>query len=199
MPTLADLYGGPEVTTFRGVPLSEIDAGARDRGISLSKLAETWPAKMARSAYDAVRLPGQVASGQLATQPQQPGMWSDVDEARQQATQGTMMNRAVDLAGVLMLGSGAVPAGANELRAGIRPYQNVPDTLMGYGRNDAYKGKSFDSGNYPHTQQVEVVFPGMFGGKPEVMRDAIMGMNPEHAIERAYRNWPGAWHIRGVD
>jgi hypothetical protein len=154
---------------------------------------------MAQSALEAVQLPGQVAGGILGVQPSKPGMWSDEDEARQQATQGTMMNRAADLAGLLTFGSGVAPAGANELRAGIRPYQNVPDALMGYGKNDAYKGKSFDSGNYPHTQQVEVVFPGMFGGKPEVMRDAIRGMNPDHAIERAYRNWRDAWHIMGVD
>lgn len=74
---------------------------------------ETWPAKAAQSALHALMLPGQVAGGELAVQPSQPGMWSDVDEARSQATQGTMMDRAADLGGLLMGGGfGMAPAGS---------------------------------------------------------------------------------------
>jgi hypothetical protein len=72
----------------------------------LSRLmTDTWPAKMARSAFEALMLPGQVAGGQLATQPSQPGMWSDEDESRAQLTQRGIGNRAADLAG-LVIGGG---------------------------------------------------------------------------------------------
>jgi hypothetical protein len=80
---------------------------------------ETWPAKAAKSALEALMLPGQVAGGQLSTQPSQAGMWSDVDEARSQATQQGIGNRAVDLAGLLMGGTyGAAPAGAIGMSGG---------------------------------------------------------------------------------
>lgn len=65
------------------------------------KLAQTWPAKAAQDAYHAVQLPGQVASGQTVTQPTTPGMWSDEDEARQQATQGATVNKAAEMAHLL--------------------------------------------------------------------------------------------------
>lgn len=88
---------------------------------------ETWPAKAAQSAIHALMLPGQVAGGELAVQPTQPGMWSDVDEARQQATQGTMMDRAADLAGLVMGGSyAAAPAMKNASGMGIRAYHGSP-------------------------------------------------------------------------
>jgi hypothetical protein len=70
----------------------------------LGKLGQTWPVKLAESIYGAFALPGQVAGGVLNVPPSQPGMWSDEDEAKSQATQGTMMNRAADLAGLVMGG-----------------------------------------------------------------------------------------------
>lgn len=85
----------------------------------LDALSQTWPARMGKGILDAVQLPGQVAGGLLATQPSQPGMWSDVDEARQQATQGTMMNRAADLAGLVMGGSYAVPKPRGAITSGF--------------------------------------------------------------------------------
>jgi hypothetical protein len=88
-----------------GLPAPELSQGNGRFWGAIDKLAQTWPAKMAQSAYDAVRLPGQVAGGIMSAQPAQPGiMWSDMDEARQQATQGTMMNRAADLGGLVMGG-----------------------------------------------------------------------------------------------
>lgn len=93
----------------------------------LDALSQTWPARMGKGLIDAVQLPGQVAGGLLQTQPQQPGMWSDVDEARQQATQGTMMNRAADLGGMVMGGSyAAAPAMKNATGMGIRAYHGSP-------------------------------------------------------------------------
>jgi hypothetical protein len=82
-------------------------------------LTETWPAKAARSAFDALMLPGQVAGGAMAVQPSQPGMWSDVDEARTQANQQTMMGRANDLAGLVMGGSYAAPKPRGALTSGF--------------------------------------------------------------------------------
>jgi hypothetical protein len=67
-------------------------------------LTDTWPAKMARSAFEALMLPGQVAGGQTEVKPTVPGMWSDVDEARQQATANQIESRAKDLGGLLMGG-----------------------------------------------------------------------------------------------
>jgi hypothetical protein len=88
-----------------GLPAPELAQGNGRFWGAIDKLAQTWPAKMARAAYDAVRLPGQVAGGIMNVPPAQPGiMWSDMDEARQQATQATMMNRAADLGGLVMGG-----------------------------------------------------------------------------------------------
>ena len=55
---------------------------------------------------NALTLPGAVATGQGNVQPTVPGQWSDEDEARLQATSGTIGNRATDLAG-LMVGTGS--------------------------------------------------------------------------------------------
>ena len=82
-------------------------------------MTQTWPAKAAKSVLEALMLPGKVAGGELATQPSQPGMWSDVDEARQQATQGTMMDRAADLGGLVMGGSYAVPKPRGAITSGF--------------------------------------------------------------------------------
>jgi hypothetical protein len=65
-------------------------------------LGQTWPAQMAKSAYSAATLPGDVYSGQVDP---------NSDEA---------IRRSADLAGMMTLGAGAVPATANELRMGIR-------------------------------------------------------------------------------
>lgn len=74
-------------------------------------LAQSWPVEMARAAYNAVKLPGDVLSGRFNTAPSQPGMWSDVDEARAQLNDREAMNRAVDLAGMVMGGTyGIAPA-----------------------------------------------------------------------------------------
>lgn len=88
---------------------------------------ETWPAKAAKSAFEALMTPGQVASGQLATQPSVPGMWSDEDESRSQLTQQGIGNRATDLAGLVMGGSyAAAPAMKNASGMGIRAYHGSP-------------------------------------------------------------------------
>jgi hypothetical protein len=92
----------------------------------LDKLGQTWPAKMAQGLLDAARLPGQVAGGILNVPPSQPGMWSDEDEAKSQATNQTMMNRAADLGGAVMGGSYAAPAMQSATGMGIRAYHGSP-------------------------------------------------------------------------
>lgn len=67
-----------------------------------------------------------------------------------------------------------------------RPYKNVPDALMGFGKDGPYQ-KGFHDTKYPHTQPVRVTWED-----GTTMVDAIKGMNEKHAIERAHRNWPGA-------
>jgi hypothetical protein len=115
---------------------------------AIDKLSQTWPAKMGRGILDAVQLPGQVAGGIMNTPPAQPGMWSDMDEARQQATQSTMMDRAADLGGLVMGGGyGGAPAGSVGM-AGARNAPKLPmDEASRMGRAaeqgytvDAYKG-----------------------------------------------------------
>lgn len=81
-------------------------------GLLSRLLTETWPARATGSILDALKLPGQVAGGILNVKPENPGYWSDMDEARQQATYDTMINRATDLAGLAMLGSTGAPMGA---------------------------------------------------------------------------------------
>lgn len=129
-------------------------------------MTETWPAKMAHSALQALMLPGQVASGELATQPTTPGMWSDVDEARSELTQGGIVNRASDLAGLLMGGSYAAPAVANSVGMGVRslPADNYLTPLSKY-TDKLYRETSpeaalevLPSGN---------VYAGMTGGQAQ--------------------------------
>lgn len=85
-----------------------------------------WPVKAIRSGLAALRLPGEVASGATEVAPSVPGQWSDVDEARQQLTLGTMNSRATDLAGLVMGGSYAAPAMRNSTGMGIRAYHGSP-------------------------------------------------------------------------
>ena len=87
------------------------------KGILSRLLTETWPAKAAGGILDALMLPGQVAGGILNVKPERPGYWSDMDEARSQLTNQTMMNRATDLGGLMMLGSAPFPSGG--LRSGL--------------------------------------------------------------------------------
>lgn len=78
------------------------------QGAGLGALADTWPVRLGRSAVSAFTLPGDVYAGR-------------VDPNSQEALQ-----RAADLAGFVTLGSGAVPASADDLRMGIRAYHGSP-------------------------------------------------------------------------
>jgi hypothetical protein len=74
-------------------------------------LLTTWPAQMAKSAFQAATLPGDVYAGK-------------VDPLSEQG-----IGRALDLAGLVTLSSGAFPAAkgaGQELRAGIKAYHGSP-------------------------------------------------------------------------
>jgi hypothetical protein len=64
-----------------------------------------------------------------------------------------------------------------------RPYLKTPDALMGYGRSP----KAFGESNYPFEATVLVRWPGQ-----PPMVEKMRGMNLEHSLERARRNWEGA-------
>jgi len=64
-----------------------------------------------------------------------------------------------------------------------RPYFRVPDALMGYGRSP----KAFDESKYPFEATVLVRWPGQ-----PPMVEKMRGLNLEHSLERARRNWEGA-------
>ena len=72
-----------------------------------------------------------------------------------------------------------------------RPYQNVPEQLMGFPKEG--QAKPYEELKYRHSQPVEVTFPpSELSPEGQTFRDEVSGLNKTHAIERAYRNWPGA-------
>lgn len=143
--TLAAL-GGAQLSDS-GMSLAQLGDAATYGKVSgglLAVLGQTRPAQMAKGILDAVQLPGQVAGGLLGVQPSQPGMWSDVDEARQQANQSTMMDRAADLGGLVMGGSyGLARPVPNSLGMGVRslPSDNYVSQLSRYS-NKLYRETS---------------------------------------------------------
>lgn len=78
-------------------------------------LKDTWPAKLARSIYEAVTLPGDVAQGKFAVPPEKPGWVTEGDILNQDAADQEIIRRSFDLAGVaspVSAGSKAVAAAA---------------------------------------------------------------------------------------
>lgn len=63
-------------------------------------LKDTWPAKLAKSIYEAVTLPGEGYQGKLAVQPEKPGWTTEGDIANQDAVDREVVRRSVDLAGI---------------------------------------------------------------------------------------------------
>jgi len=68
----------------------------------------------------------------------------------------------------------------------MESYEGVPDNLMGFGIRES---KGFEDQAYSYVIDVEVTFPksGVFPENKFV--DSIKGLNKEHAMERARRNW----------
>jgi len=80
---------------------------SEDKSFLKRLLTETWPARMAQDALKALMLPGDVYQGKVS-------MYGD--DGR---TNPEIINRAADLAGLVTLGAGVVPAEANSLRSGV--------------------------------------------------------------------------------
>ena len=73
-----------------------------------------------------------------------------------------------------------VPAAETKVQWAERgPYENSPDTLLGFRKNGT--GQPPDKSGYQHLQWLEVKFPD---GLQFV--DAVKGLNEKHAIERAF-------------
>lgn len=90
-------------------------------------LQQTWPARAVQSTISALALPGDVYAGR--TDPMS-------DEA---------IGRSFDLAGSLTLGAGAVPASANELRAGLT-LNSKPKLIEAYHGTNSAPFDVFQSG-----------------------------------------------------
>lgn len=114
------------------------------KGLLARLMTETWPARAGRGILDALMLPGQVAGGILNVPPSRPGMWSDEDEAKSQLTNQTMMNRATDLGGLMMLGASGAPALQNATGMGIRAYHGSPNQFDAFDL--ARAGSTTDAG-----------------------------------------------------
>jgi len=71
-------------------------------------ILQSWPAELAKSAYGAATLPGDVYAGKVNPMS---------DEA---------VGRSAELAGLMTMGAGAMPAGRNEMRMGIKAYHGSP-------------------------------------------------------------------------
>ncbi len=123
-------------------------------GILGRLLTETWPARAGHSILEALMMPGQVAGGVLNVPPQTPGMWSDEDEARKQATYNTMTDRAAGLGGLMMMGASGAPAMTNAVGMGVRtlPPDNYLKNLSSYTKN-LYRETSPEEAlfNLPHS------------------------------------------------
>lgn len=122
----------------------------------------------------------------------------DVQHLGESGYEPQSVGPAVDTAMTMMGGGLAtgvpIKSGETLLGAGVRPYANVPDSLMGFRKSGTQKG--FDETSYPHAQDVEVTLPRTSYAPAETFVDQIKGMNPDHALERAWRNWPDAVHIQ---
>ena len=139
-----------------------------DYGGLLGRLSQTWPARLAKDAYGAVTLPGDVYQGKVS-------MYGE--DGR---TNPEVINRSADLAGLVTLGAGAVPAEANSLRAGIKAYHGSPHDFDRFDLSKIGTGEGAQA--YGH---------GLYFAENEATaksyRDAISGRIPAGSV-RAYPN-----------
>lgn len=77
----------------------------------MQAMMQTWPGRLAQTAYQAVTLPGDVYQGNVS-------MYGPDGH-----TNPAVIGRAADLGGLLTLGAGAVPFEGNALRSGMKIYR----------------------------------------------------------------------------
>jgi len=126
-------------------------------------LSESWPAELAKSAYGAVTLPGDVYAGKVNPMS---------DEA---------VGRAFELAGLVTGGAGAMPAGRNEMRMGIKAYHGSPHDFDRFDMSKIGTGEGAQA--YGHG----LYFAGN-EGVAKGYRDALKpgkGMTPTDTAARA--------------
>lgn len=139
--------------------------GYASGGSVWEKLADTWPAKAAKEAWDAARLPGDVATGRFATSSTSPGQWSDEDEARAQINQSNIYNRSASAAG-------QIPGGA----AFSAPASAVSPVLVGPFGALMLRNAERELGKPPTVHPVigQEIADRTVGIRPE-LRDAVKG------------------------
>jgi hypothetical protein len=117
-------------------------------------ILQSWPAELAKSAYGAVTLPGDVYAGKVNPMS---------DEA---------VGRSAELAGLMTLGAGAVPAGRNEMRMGIKAYHGSPHDFDRFDMSKIGTGEGAQA--YGH---------GLYFAEKEGIarsyRDALTGPRPQ--------------------
>lgn len=137
---------------------------SEDKSFLKQLLTETWPAKMAQDALKAVMLPGDVYQGKVS-------MYGE--DGR---TNPEVINRSADLAGLVTLGAGAVPAEANSLRAGIKAYHGSPHDFDRFDLSKIGTGEGAQA--YGH---------GLYFADNEAVarsyRDAISGRIPAGSVK----------------
>lgn len=147
---------------------------SEDKSFLKQLLTETWPARMAQDALKAVMLPGDVYQGKVS-------MYGD--DGR---TNPEVINRSADLAGLVTLGAGAVPAEANSLRSGIKAYHGSPhdfdrfdlskigtgEGAQAYGHGLYFADNEAVAKSYRDNLSAETGFK--FNGKTNLTRDDVI-------------------------
>ncbi|HEX5508933.1 MAG TPA: hypothetical protein VFX37_10560 [Pseudolabrys sp.] len=156
----------------------------------VDKLLQTWPARLARTLINAAELPGDVYSGRVPV--------TGLDGYTNQE----VINRAADLAGMVTLGAGAVPAEANALRSGFgrseylggamaddaNKIRNEVSNVIANGEHEYYGLRVTQDPIDPNNIQPSRVW---INGKPTqefLSGPSAIGIRSEQDIERALKN-----------
>jgi hypothetical protein len=135
----------------------------RDNSAFWGAVKESWPVQLAQSAYGAATLPGDVYAGR-------------VDPMSDEA-----VGRSAELAGLLTMGAGGIPAGRNEMRMGIKAYHGSPHDFDQFSMSKIGTGEGAQA--YGHG----LYFAGN-EGVAKGYRDALKpgkGMTPTDTAARA--------------
>lgn len=147
-----------------------------------------------RENYDRLVRTGEPSADRAST----PNLGRSGDEGDVQPRAGEDGDAGAAQAGAPEVADGAPRVVTKRRRVAVKPddaqystgYKNSPDGLMGFRKGKPNRG--FHEENYKHVQYVEVEFDGGYK-----IVDAIKGLNPTHAMERARRNWPTG-KVRGL-
>lgn len=155
----ADLAGALHQKFYADMPREEFDkkVGLAAPAPKKFGLEDTWPARIAKSIYSAVTLPGDAAQGKFAVQPEKPGWTTEGDIANQDWTDQELVKRSNDLAGVASPLSPAARmgvgwAGALKHEAAPAPTEEMLATASNKGydaaRNSPFEMKASAVGDW---------------------------------------------------